>query len=58
MFLLCQPPTHALCPRSATLKYVEQREKELGITPDAKLAEMGRIMNDTKHGDNIMVLVM
>ena len=37
---------------------MEQKEKELGVTPDPKLAEMARIMNDMKHGDNIMVLVM
>ena len=40
------------------IKYIEQKEKELGITPDPRLVEMARRMQNEKKNDNIMVVVM
>ena len=40
------------------LKYIENTEKQRGITPDPQLAEIGRRLMSEHGGDSVMVLIM
>jgi len=43
---------------AAVLQYIEAKEKELGVTPEPKLAEMMHLLVSQNKGHSIMVLIM